>query len=182
MNPEAVALGRVYAQALADSFPEEAAARAFAEELSALTLVLEETSGWREFLANPAMDAEQRQGLVERIFAARVSEPMASLLGLLAANRRLAAIAAIAAQFSRILDERARRITVTVRSAIPLSPEEQMRLEESLSDVLDAEIRLELLVDPDVVGGLRLQIGEAVYDASIAGSLAQLKDAVSRHR
>jgi F-type H+-transporting ATPase subunit delta len=181
MDSETVALGRVYAQALVDSFPAEAPARAFGEELAALAEAIRQTPGCEEFLANPTLGAAKRADMVRRVFGSRVSEIMLSLLSVLARNHRLAVIPAVAEQFDILLDARNRRVDVSVRAPFSLSEAQRDGLRRSLAESLRAEPRLHVTVDPDLIGGLVVRVGDTIYDASVAGALAKWQETAGQH-
>lgn len=175
LDPEARRLGRVYAEALLDSLPQPDQAQTFAEELRGLADLLADLPGAKEVLAGHSLSRSQREVMVQRIFAARVSKPMEAFLGVLAANHRLQALPVIAGQFQQLLKERAGRLTVHVRSAEPLDDARQTSLRNILAEALDADVELHCQVDENLLGGLLVQVGDVVYDASLAGDLASLR-------
>ncbi len=175
MDPQAVTLGAVYAEALLESLPDDVPAEEYQRELQDLSRLLSETPGAWTCLTNPACSASQRGERVRRIFAGRVSEPVERLLGVLANNRRLPVLPAIAEQFRTLLDRRNHRQAVTVRSAVPMSESQRDDLRRRLSEALRCDVRLNEAVDPGVVGGLVVQVGDTVYDASVAGGVETWK-------
>ncbi len=179
MDPQAVSLGRVYAEAMADSFDTPERARASSQELLSLADVVRETDGWKELMADPGMNRHRREAMVQRVFGSRVSAPTAALLGVLGRNNRLGILPLVAEQYEKLLNERANRIDVTVRSAVPLTEKQLDRLREVLGEVLCAEPDLHPVVDPNVLGGMVVQVGDTVYDASLGGELNQLRKKLS---
>ena len=179
MDPKAVSLGRVYAEAMADSFETTEQARAFCQELLSLADVVRETDGGEELLADPGMNRHRREAMVQRIFGSRVSAPTASLLGVLGKNNRLGILSVVAEQYEKLLNERANRIDVTVSSAVPLTDKQLDRLRKVLGEALRAEPDLHPIVDPNVLGGMVIQVGDTVYDASLGGELNQLRKKLS---
>jgi F-type H+-transporting ATPase subunit delta len=175
LDPQARRLGRVYAEALLDSLPEPDQAEPFAEALRGLAGLLADLPGAKEILAGHSLSRSQREAMVRRIFATRVSKPMEAFLGVLAANHRLQALPVIAAQFDQLLKERAGRLTVDVRSAQPLDDNRKAHLRNTLAEALDADVELDCQVDETLLGGLLVQVGDVVYDASLAGDLACLR-------
>lgn len=176
MAPQAVTLGRIYAEALLDSLPDPQKACAFGRELLELGGVLRETPGGVELLTNPSIRDSQRLAMVERIFGPHVSEPVFSLLGVLAKNHRLGLLPAIAEQFHALLDTRTGHIEVNVRSATPLTEEQTETLTRTLTEKLGATPKLAITVDPGLVGGLCVQVGDTIYDASVASALQRFRE------
>ncbi len=176
MDPQAVTLGKVYAEALLDSLPHDADAAALGDQLTELTHLMHTIAGCEEFLANPAMGQSARLAMVEKLFGPFVSKPVAALLGVLANNHRLTVLPAIAEQFRLLLDRRNHRIAVSVTSATALSESQLAALSASLSARLGATPMLNLTVDPSLIAGLRVQVGDEIYDASVAGSLNRFRE------
>lgn len=176
MDPQAVTLGKVYAEALLDSLPRDADAVALGEQLTELARLMRGTAGCAEFLANPAIGPAARLAMVERLFGPFVSQPVAALLGVLANNHRLAVLPAIAEQYSLLLDQRKGCINVSVHSAVTLTEEQIETLTAALAEKLGATPKLTVTVDPSLVGGLRVQVGDKIYDASVAGALRRFRE------
>lgn len=185
MIPQAVALGRVYAIALADFAAEAGDLREIAEELRGIAQLVRETPGCREFMAlagAAVMNRQRCESMVERIFAGRVSKPVEMLLGVLAANGRLGLIEAVSQQFGKILDQRAGRIDVSVATAVELDDQQREQLQRVLTQALRAEPILHTAVDAELIGGLVVKVGDTVYDGSVAGDLARLTEAMKKNR
>jgi F-type H+-transporting ATPase subunit delta len=180
LDPEAVSLGRVYAEALADALPPGLSTADVETQLLELADMLKQVRGADELFTAVGRNARRRVAMVRRIFDNRLDEPLVDLLCVLAENHRLTILPALAEQFHRLLDERAHRVEITVRSAVELSPEQHKRLEQLLADALGVEPALEVIVQPDLVAGLTVQVGDTVYDASLAGELSRLGKAVAR--
>lgn len=176
MDPQAVTLGKVYAEAMLDSLPSGADAADLGEQLAELAKLMQTTAGCAEFLANPVIGPAARLAMVERLFGPFVSKPVAALLGVLANNHRLAVLPAIAEQYHRLLDQRRNRVKVSVTSAVELADAQIAALTATLEEKLGATPVLSVTVDPSLVGGLRVQMGDKVYDASVAGALKRFKE------
>jgi F-type H+-transporting ATPase subunit delta len=78
----------------------------------------------------------------------------------------------------RLADEAAGRAKARVRTAQPLSAEQQQRLARALAARAGRAVELEVEVDPTLVGGLVAQLGDTVYDGSLQTQLAQLRSAL----
>jgi F-type H+-transporting ATPase subunit delta len=72
-------------------------------------------------------------------------------------------------------DEAAGRVRATLTTAIELEPRDRERVAQELSKRLDKDVRLQVVVDPRILGGLRLQYGDRIVDASVAARLQQLR-------
>lgn len=79
------------------------------------------------------------------------------------------------AEFARFASERRRRSFASVASAMPLDEAQQARLGALLAGIYGREIHINLQVDPDVVGGLRIQVGDDLYDATVLARLSRAR-------
>lgn len=125
-------------------------------------------------LTNPTIDVERRMELVSA--APHEMDPEATNLAkLLIESDRVLEIAGIAEEFERITDAAAGRVRATVTTAVELDPRERDRVADELSKRLGTEVRLSVIVDPRILGGLKLQYGDRLVDASVATKLQQLR-------
>lgn len=129
----------------------------------------------RDALANPALPTERKAALVDRLLSGKVAEETRALAVQAAANPRgrhlgdaIEAVLATAAQ-------RRDQLTAVATVAVPLSDEQQERLRAALSRHYDRPILLQSVVDPSVVGGIRVQVGDEVVDGTITRRLDEAR-------
>ncbi len=179
MDPQAITLGRAYGQALAD-YASVDDVQNISSELNALVDLVRDTPGCQEFLTNATLNRSTREAMVKRIFAGRVSSPVEQLLGILAANDRMNILHVVARQFEKILDERIGKIDVNVTTAVELNENELEQLHEVLAQNLGLQPNLLTEIDPELIGGVVVRVGDAVYDGSVAGELARITEAMTK--
>jgi F-type H+-transporting ATPase subunit delta len=119
---------------------------------------------------------------VRHIFAGRVSERLESLLAVLARHGRLGALGAIAQQARRLLRVRQGTLEVTVSSAVELSDQQRQEIAAALSQALSSNLLLETRVEPELVAGLSIRVGDRLLDASVRARLKQLRRQLSGGR
>jgi F-type H+-transporting ATPase subunit delta len=125
-------------------------------------------------LTNPTIPTEERMALVSE--APHVFDPEGTNLArLLIESNRVRDIRAIEDEFQRLADDAAGRVRATVTTAVELTAKDRDRLEDELSKRLGKEIRMHLVVDPRILGGLKLQYGDRLVDASVSTRLQQLR-------
>ena len=182
MSADVEALAGTYAQGLLDHLHDDTRAEAVADELDALAAVLAETKGAAELFSMPS-SARQRCELVDRIFSGRTSEPVCALLSVMARRGRLGLLRAAGGAFRKLLEARQGWIDVTVTTALELTDEQREGLCEELARTFSARVVLTTRIDPNILGGAVIQVGDLVYDASLASDLAkfdrQLTDRVA---
>jgi F-type H+-transporting ATPase subunit delta len=98
-----------------------------------------------------------------------------NLVMLLIESDRVRDVGGIEEEFNRLADEAAGRVRATVTTAVQLSAEDRERVADGLSRRLGKDVDLEVLVDPHILGGLKLQYGDRLVDASVATRLQQLR-------
>ena len=114
---------------------------------------------------------EDARGLVQ----GRVNPLAVNLVLLLVQRGRAALVPAIARQFERIERDREGRVTARVTSAIALTDEQRTNLRDQLGRRSAKTVDLEEKVDPSIMGGLVVRIGDELIDASIAGRLRRIQ-------
>ena len=94
---------------------------------------------------------------------------------MLAQNNRLGLLRGVAAAYRAIIDERSGRVRVKVTVAVPLADEQKTKLTANLKDLLKQEPVLDVRVDPDLLGGMIVQVGDSVVDTSVRTRLQSLR-------
>lgn len=126
-------------------------------------------------LANPAIPADQRVAAAERVFAS-LSGPVRNLVLLLVRRGRIEQLPRVAAEFRR-LDDRRQGIThATATSAAPLDDTEIRAITARLEQMTGDRIVLETAVDPDILGGVVVRVGDRLIDGSVRGRLERLRN------
>ncbi|HEY0829560.1 MAG TPA: F0F1 ATP synthase subunit delta [Candidatus Dormibacteraeota bacterium] len=125
-------------------------------------------------LTNPTIPVVRREALVAtapHVF----DEEATNLARLLIESGRVGEAAAIEEEFERLADQSAGRVRATITTAVELTAHDRERVQRELSKQLDKEVRMTVVVDPRILGGLRLQYGDRLIDATVATRLQQLR-------
>jgi F-type H+-transporting ATPase subunit delta len=125
-------------------------------------------------LSNPTIATDQREALVAGTPHV-LDEEGTNLARLLIESGRIGEALDIDEEFQRLADVAAGRVRATVTTAIELEDQDRDRVARELSRRLDKEVRLSLVVDPRILGGMKLQYGDRIVDASVATKLEQLR-------
>ena len=163
-----------YARAIFELASEEGKVEDWARQLSIIRAVLDDP-GARAVIDNPSVAAETRMKAVEQLDLPGIGPQGMNLMRMLVASGRVGRIDEIATQFEILADDAAGRVRATVTTAIPLSEADRESLARDLSSQLGKDVRLESRVDPEILGGLVLQVGDRLTDASVAARLDQLR-------
>ena len=169
-------LARVYAEALLALAQQENAADDVGGELSAVANeVVGKNPAVAQFLDNPAVTAKTKLPVLGEAFG-NTSELFKKFLHVLAENNRLGHLRDISAAYQAIRDQQAGRVRVVVRSAKPLDDKQKNELQQTLADKLGKQPILNVRVEPELLGGLIVQVGDRVYDTSVRTRLDNLRN------
>jgi len=132
----------------------------------------------RQLLLNPSVPMEARLEALDT--ATKGWDTGArNLAKLLVAARRADAARDVADEYGRLVDEAEGRVQATATTAVELPAQERNRISKELAASLGRDVRLNVKVDPSIIGGLVLQFGDSLIDASVATRLQQLRRRLS---
>jgi F-type H+-transporting ATPase subunit delta len=172
-------IARPYAQAVfelarsAGNYPGWSAALAWASAIA-------DDEQVRELAQNPRVDDAALVQLFADVAGDKLFAEAQNFLRLVVANDRVFALPHIAVLFEFMRAEAEGSITAKLVSAQEVSSEQQAQLAQSLSKRLGREVTLEVVQDPDLIGGAVLRAGDMVIDASIEGRLQKLAANLAR--
>ncbi len=122
---------------------------------------------------------EEKEALIEKTLGGRVSPLLVNFLKVVARHGRLDCLRAIHCQLHAAYDKLCRRIPVQLTTAEPVGGEMATRIINDLRGKLEGEPIIEQRVDPSLIGGAVLRVGDMIYDGSIANQLQKLRKKVS---
>jgi F-type H+-transporting ATPase subunit delta len=130
-------------------------------------------------LTDPAVGPAAKGALVEGLVAERATRATTQVLGYAMAHLRGRRAEVVLEELMDLAAEQQGRSVAEVRVARPLDPEQATRLAAALSRLNGREVRLNVAVDPDVIGGISVRIGEQVVDATMATRIQQARRALA---
>ena len=165
---------RRYARAIFELAQEEGKADQWSCQLALLRSVLEQPEA-RAVFDDPFQTAARRMEAAGLLGIEGIGPEAMNLLRLLVGSHRTKVIGEVVDQFEVLADEAAGRVRATATTAVELASVDRERISKKLADNLGKEVRLDVKVDPAILGGLVLQVGDRLIDASVAGKLSQLR-------
>jgi F-type H+-transporting ATPase subunit delta len=173
---EIATIARPYAEALFKAAGDQAAA--MAAEVAAIAAVASEPQ-LRQFAENPRTTAEQVQEIVLSVLGQPVSAQAGNFLRAVLDNGRLAALTEIAAQFQALVDARSGVSQARIESAYPIEAGQLADVVATLEGRFGRKLEASVVVRPELIGGIRVVVGDEVLDTSVKARLEQMKVALT---
>ena len=171
-------IARVYADALFEAAQDKDELDSIHDQLGAFTDAINESQDMRVFFFSPYFSsAEKREGIAKAISGA--DQELVNFLELLTEKHRMPAIFRIRDRFDQLWAEANRRLEVTLTSAIELDRSIVDKVGDEVERQTDRKVDLVNEVDPEILGGLVLQVGNMVLDASLHSRLERLRKEVA---
>ncbi|MEM6325489.1 MAG: ATP synthase F1 subunit delta [Bacteroidota bacterium] len=171
MNPVA----RRYALALYEEAKAQRQVETVDADVETLESALDSSRELTAALTSPVVSREKKDAILGRLFDGKVSSLTMRFLRLLISKDREDLIREAVGAYAALRDERLGIVEATVRSAKPLSSDEADRLRASLETRSGKTVRMKMTVDPSLIGGLVVRLGDVVYDRSVAHQLQTLR-------
>ena len=169
-----------------------AAARRYAEAAFQVALADDQLDRWKEDLAtaaeilgrpdvaptvdNPAVPLAKRQEIVRQLLDTRITAQALRLVSLLVERGRVNALPKLSEDYNRLLNAHRGVVEATVTSAVPLTADETAEIRSRVEAMAGSAVELRTEVNPDLIGGLTIQVRDRLLDASIRGRLERLRD------
>ena len=174
---ELATIARPYAEALF-----QASGPADQATLVAEVQALAEVAGnaeLRQFAANPKVTAAQVVDLIASVLKAPMSGPVRNLLQTVIDNDRLDALPLMATQFQALVNARSGVSDAVVHSAYPIEPAQLGDVVATLEKRFGRKLNARVVVEPELIGGIRVVVGDEVLDTSVKARLEQMKAALT---
>jgi len=136
---------------------------------------IEESKDLQLILSSPVLKSEEKKSTLKEIFSSKVSGLTIGLIDLLVENKRLSILTDVAKKYTVIYDELKGIEVAKVTTAVPLTEELSNKVLAKVKEITGKEATIENIVNPDIIGGFILRIGDVQYDASITNKLQVLK-------
>ena len=169
-------LGEVYATALLGAAESAGRSGETVEEIESLVRdVLGPLPQLDRILSSALISPEEKEALLDRLFAGRASTLVLNFLKVLSRHGRLDTLRAIARQARALYDRKRGVVPVEFVTAAPISGTLLEQVRRRLQVLLGGEPDLKHRVQPDLIGGAVVRVGDTIYDGSIASQLEKLR-------
>ncbi len=172
-------LAEVYARSLFEVAREQGKLDELREQLGQFADALDQNRQLAVFFFSPYFATKEKQDALSRILEG--ADPIfLNFLKLLIENHRMPVIFRARAQYERMWEQANELLPVEITSAIELDSETTESLGRSIGERAGRKVRLAAHVDPDILGGIVLRVGNSILDASIRNRLEQLRRQVAQ--
>ncbi len=169
-------VGEVYAKALLQAAAPANKVDLVVDQLESIVNdVLSKNDKFEAVLANPKLSVDEKIGLIDRVFGKSLDGTVLNFLKVLCRRQRLQFVRSIASAAVELRDEIAGRVQVQVTTTEALDPQAAEKLRNTLKNTLQKDVRLVTKIDPSILGGLVVRVGDTVYDGSVDGQLKALR-------
>ena len=167
---ELATIARPYAEAVFRLAKQGNALPAWSDALNLIATVYQDPQ-MRAVMANPKITPADVERLMLAICGERIDGVARNLIQLLVHNRRLPALAEIRELFEQLKLEDEGKLDAKISSAFPMEDAQRNQVVNLLSSRFKRKINATVTVDPDLIGGIKVEVGDKVWDASVRGRL-----------
>jgi len=169
-----------YARALFEASDEQGSLDRVSLELSGVGKLEEADPAFLRFLVSPRVPTEHKLEFLRAVFAPRVAPMTLHFLELLIHKKRITILPEIVDAFDKLMEEHRNVLRAQVFTAVPLSPDAEGRLKSGLDRLTGKNVVLEKRIDPYVLGGVVVHLGNRILDGSLRNGLRILSETLHR--
>jgi F-type H+-transporting ATPase subunit delta len=163
-----------YAKAILEIAQTSGKADAVNQDMKSVVTAVAESAELKDFLSSPVIKMEVKKAALSEIFS-NVQVETNSLFNLLFENKRYEILESIAVQYTKLHDISNGVEVAKVTTAFPITAELEAKVLAKIAEFSKNKITIENIVDPAIIGGFVLRVGDQQYNASVAGKLSELK-------
>ncbi|MDD3436514.1 MAG: ATP synthase F1 subunit delta [Candidatus Gastranaerophilales bacterium] len=170
-----------YAQALVDIAKEgKLTYEKISDNLSLIEDILTQSKDLKEFLVNPLISIEDKKEIIEKVFSKEINVLIINFLKVLVDKNRFGAFEEVVNSYKKALDDINNITRVTVISAVEMTEEAKKKLKIKLEERLKKNVIPDFSINPDIIAGLVIKIGDNVVDMSLKHKLEDLSKNIIR--
>jgi ATP synthase F1 delta subunit len=177
---DALTIAATYGTAMFEVARDLDKIEAVSEDLAALDRIFQDEPDFFRLVCNPGVDAAGKKNALKAVLEGHVEEELLSFLFILIDKRRIGGFHAIVKAYRAQVNAKLGVSIGTAYSALPLSEDRLKRLEEETSKLFKKNVRLDNLIDDDIIGGVRIFVEGKLIDASIRKRLDSLKEQLAQ--
>jgi len=170
-------LSKIYAKAFLGVTEKAGITEQAVSEIdSFLVDVLDKLPNFEALLCSPRVTHEEKERLLDRSFAGKMSPSVLNFLKVVSRHSRLDCLRSMVRAIHQLLDHLRGRVEVLITTAAPMPADVILSVESRLATALGKSISLTSRIDPQLVGGFVVRIGDTVYDGSVSNRLQRMRE------
>jgi F-type H+-transporting ATPase subunit delta len=170
---------REYAEALFELAVQGGVTKETSEGLETVVSALLQTREYRALLASPAITKEERLAALDATFRGKIPDILLAILRMMVSRGHVSALNGMARDYEELARGYRGESMAIVTSAVPLKEAETVALRAKLEKKLARQITLQCVVDPALIGGVRVEVDGRVIDGSIRNKLDEIKEVMN---
>lgn len=164
-----------YAKAILNLAQEAKADAEVNKDMKLIAATVAENDELSVMLSSPIIKAADKKEVLKKLFAGKVNNISLGLFNLLEENKRMSMLEPIATQYSIIFDHAQSMQVARVTTAVPLTKELEKKVLDKIVELTGNKASIKNIINPNVLGGFILRVGDVQYDASISNHLNELR-------
>ena len=168
-------VGDIYAKGLLGFAQKAGNVDQLVDELGGVVGAINELPKFKEALESPRIDGDQKASMIDKAFGGKVSKDLVNFLKILGNKGRFDCLNALLGSVRKMHDEMSGRVKAFVTTAEAIDDDVKNRIAEGLSKSLGKQVDLTANVDPGIIGGMVVRVGDTVYDGSVTSQLTQVR-------
>ena len=170
---------REYADALFELAVQGGVTKETSEGLETVVSALLQTPAYRALLASPAIGKQERLAALDDAFRGKIPDILLAILRMMVSRGHISAVNGMARDYEELARGYRGESMAVVTSAVPLKEAETVALRGKLEKKLGRQVVLRCLVDPGLIGGVRVEVDGRVIDGSIRNKLEEIKEVMN---
>ena len=177
-------VSRRYAKALFDIAKEKSLEQSMFKEVNDILKIFISEKRFQKLFESPVLSSKEQKLMIEEVFSVKnqkkiiVSEEMFKFFKVIASNRRLNILKNVLYSFSNLVKSMNQELNVKVTSAVPLNEKILLQIKGIFSNKTKKQINIVSYVDKSIIGGIILQIGSNLIDASIKSKILKINNVI----
>ena len=170
---------REYAEALFELAVQGGVTKETSEGLETVVSALLQQPDYRALLASPAIGKEERLAALDTAFRGKIPEILLAILRMMVSRGHVSALTGMARDYEELARGYRGESLAVVTSAVELKEAETVALRQKLEKKLGRQVTLRCQVNPDLIGGIRVEVDGRVIDGSIRNKLEEIKEVMN---
>lgn len=175
-----IVVAKRYAKALFELASERGIIAQVEEELGAVVAVVQNDADFKKLLQHPNVALSVKTGLLQKAFEGKVSDAVLNTLQMLVSRRREVLLATLYTDYVKIANEALGQASATLYTPFALSEDKVQEIALHFGKVTGKTLRIQTVINPILLGGIQVRIGDRLYDGSLAGKLERLQKSLTQ--